>query len=141
MFSNILVAYDGSNLSKKALNKAIEFFRHSEESKPSKLELLHVFQEVVTSGQVYFVVNENSMKEYSEKLRSEIKEMVPPDIRLEFFEEKGDPARTILQHAEKHGNDLIVMGSRGLGRIREVVLGSVSHNVAQHAKVPVLIIK
>ena len=69
MFSNILVAYDGSNLSKKALNKAIEFFRHSEESKPSKLELLHVFQEVVTSGQVYFVVNENSMKEYSEKLQ------------------------------------------------------------------------
>ncbi|MBM7564980.1 universal stress protein [Paenibacillus sacheonensis] len=141
MFTNILVAYDGSNLSKKALNKAVEFFRQSEDARPSKLEILHVFQEIVRSGQVYFVVDEKVEKEYNEKVFDEVKAMIPPDIRMEYFKVNGDPARTILEHADKHGNDLIVMGSRGLGKIREVVLGSVSHNVAQHAKVPVLIIK
>ncbi|MDF2937997.1 MAG: UspA domain protein, partial [Paenibacillaceae bacterium] len=34
-----------------------------------------------------------------------------------------------------------IIGSRGLGGIREFVLGSVSHNVVQHAVVPVLVIK
>ncbi|WP_256711219.1 universal stress protein [Paenibacillus sp. FSL H7-0331] len=37
--------------------------------------------------------------------------------------------------------DLIVIGSRGLNAISEFILGSVSHNVVQHAKIPVLVVK
>ena len=54
---------------------------------------------------------------------------------------QGPPAEVILEYANQNGIDLIVIGSRGLGGIREFVLGSVSHNVVQHATIPVLVVK
>ena len=53
----------------------------------------------------------------------------------------GDPADTILARARREKADIIVLGSRGLGAIKELVLGSVSHDVAHKAKVPCLIVK
>jgi nucleotide-binding universal stress UspA family protein len=54
---------------------------------------------------------------------------------------QGSPAEVILSYAKEHGADVIVIGSRGLGGIREFVLGSVSHNVVQSARIPVLVVK
>ena len=48
--------------------------------------------------------------------------------------EEGDPTRNILASAEAHGADLIVMGSRGLGDLQGLLLGSVSHKVGHLAK-------
>ncbi|HEX7008111.1 MAG TPA: universal stress protein [Alphaproteobacteria bacterium] len=53
----------------------------------------------------------------------------------------GDPAEAILKRARREKADLVVVGSRGLGTIRELVLGSVSHKVTQLAKMPCLIVK
>ncbi len=54
---------------------------------------------------------------------------------------QGSPAEVILKYAKQHDVDVIVIGSRGLGGIREFVLGSVSHNVVQSARIPVLVVK
>ncbi|MNV78280.1 Stress response protein NhaX [compost metagenome] len=54
---------------------------------------------------------------------------------------QGSPAEVILKYAKEHAIDVIVIGSRGLGGIREFVLGSVSHNVVQSARIPVLVVK
>lgn len=43
----------------------------------------------------------------------------------------GDPADQILRHAETEGANLIVMGSRGLGNLKGLLMGSVSHKVSQ----------
>jgi nucleotide-binding universal stress UspA family protein len=48
--------------------------------------------------------------------------------------------RTIVDAADRHHPDIIVMGTRGLSGVRSLVLGSVSHGVAQHATQPVLIV-
>jgi len=53
----------------------------------------------------------------------------------------GDPAHEILAAAEDHGSDLIVTGSRGLGAVERLVLGSVARNVAIHARCSVLIVR
>ncbi|MEW5953449.1 MAG: universal stress protein [Bacillota bacterium] len=53
----------------------------------------------------------------------------------------GDPADVILEYANKNGFDKIIMGSRGLGSFKGMLLGSVSHKVLNLAKVPVTIIK
>lgn len=53
----------------------------------------------------------------------------------------GDPADAILDTAKKAKADLIILGTRGLGEIRGLFLGSVSHKVSAHAKCPVLTVK
>lgn len=53
----------------------------------------------------------------------------------------GDPANTILQESIEGNFDLIVIGSRGLGGVKEFILGSVSHKVVSQSKIPVLVVK
>lgn len=60
-------------------------------------------------------------------------------LRTEILE--GPAAEAILQVAETHRSDLIVMGSRGLGRFTGLLLGSQSQKVVQHASCPVLIVR
>ena len=55
--------------------------------------------------------------------------------------EEGDPASRLLEVAERENADLIVLGSRGLGRIKEILLGSTSHKVTMMAGCPCLIVK
>jgi nucleotide-binding universal stress UspA family protein len=53
----------------------------------------------------------------------------------------GRPDREIVDLAEEIGAGLIVMGSRGLGAMRRVLLGSVSESVLRHAPCPVLVVR
>jgi nucleotide-binding universal stress UspA family protein len=55
--------------------------------------------------------------------------------------ETGDPARVILRAVERERADLVVMGSRGLGEIKGLLQGSVSHKIAQLAPCPCLTVK
>jgi len=54
---------------------------------------------------------------------------------------EGRPSDKIIETAEKGNFDIIIMGSRGLGGIKEFFLGSVSDRVADEAACPVLIVK
>jgi len=55
--------------------------------------------------------------------------------------EEGQPAASaLIQVALREGGDIIVLGSRGLNGITEMLLGSVSHNVAHHSPIPVVIV-
>jgi nucleotide-binding universal stress UspA family protein len=53
----------------------------------------------------------------------------------------GDPAKEIVAAAKKKGADLVVIGSRGFGRLKGLVLGSVAQKVLGHAPCPVLIVR
>lgn len=64
---------------------------------------------------------------------------IPGEIHVEVLE--GSPAEAILNVAAARHNDLIVMGSRGLGRLSGALLGSQSQKVVQHATCPVLIVR
>lgn len=55
--------------------------------------------------------------------------------------EPGDYAETILAVADEIGADLIVIGSRGLGRLRGLLIGSVSQKVVQHAPCSVMVVR
>jgi len=54
---------------------------------------------------------------------------------------EGDPAEAILKRAKKEKADLLVIGSRGFGEIKSLILGSVSHKVAAEANCPCLTVK
>lgn len=53
----------------------------------------------------------------------------------------GHPADEVLKAAEKEKVDLIVMGSRGHGGIKSMLLGSVAQKVLAHAEVPVMVVR
>ena len=53
----------------------------------------------------------------------------------------GDPAERLLEYARDHGIDLVIVGRRGLGRIKRLLMGSVSFKVSSLAECPVLIVK
>lgn len=52
---------------------------------------------------------------------------------------RGDPAASLVQHAEEVGASAIVMGTRGRGGLKRAVLGSVSDHVIRHAPCPVIV--
>ncbi|KAG5252958.1 hypothetical protein OIU76_021202 [Salix suchowensis] len=62
-------------------------------------------------------------------------------IKAESLVLEGDPKDKICQATEQMQVDLLVLGSRGLGKIKRAFLGSVSDYCAHHAKCPVLIVK
>lgn len=139
LFSNILVAYDGSNLSKKALSKAVEIVQETAaRNEPApKLEVLHIVQDISYVMGTAITID----PKITDKLVEEARQLVPENVNVTWTVERGQPADAILKLAGDIGADVIIMGSRGLGPIRELFLGSVSHNVVQNAKVPVLIVK
>jgi len=53
----------------------------------------------------------------------------------------GEPARAILKSAEDEQADLIVIGSRGVGDLKSLLLGSVSHKVVEEASCPCVVVK
>ncbi|MEW6572868.1 MAG: universal stress protein [Bacillota bacterium] len=53
----------------------------------------------------------------------------------------GEPIPAILDYAEQNRPDLIIMGSRGMGPVRELVLGGICHKVLQLSKQPVVVVK
>jgi nucleotide-binding universal stress UspA family protein len=53
----------------------------------------------------------------------------------------GDPAHTLIDIAERHGCDAIVLGSRGAGGRRHALLGAVAHEVLHASPLPVTIVR
>lgn len=64
---------------------------------------------------------------------------VPVEVHTGWIE--GDLAEAIIEVAKTRNSNVIVMGSRGLGRLADLVLGSTSQKVVSHAPCPVLIVR
>ena len=85
---------------------------------------------------------ERTMREEGERVLEQAVSLLPlhPGSVLQQLE-MGNPAETILKVAQDENVDLVVMGARGLGRIREQIFGSVSHRVMTHAPCSTFLVK
>ncbi|MBC8079963.1 MAG: universal stress protein [Gorillibacterium sp.] len=142
-FSRILAAYDGSKLSRKALDKAIDIAEHYPEA---ELHVLHVIQyPVMVLGEAMISASAEVQKEHydkSEQLLEEVRQLLQTlPVKSQTSQLVGQPAPAILEYANTKDCNLIVLGSRGVSNLHEIMLGSVSHDVVQHSKVPVLVVK
>jgi nucleotide-binding universal stress UspA family protein len=138
MFRSILVAWDGSLHARRALSEAIDIAR----TQGSRLTLLTVAAPMhVWAGPYVPPVPEDELAQAAERIAEEGEELVPDGIPVSSRTAAGSPGPELLKRVEAAGHDLIVMGSRGRGAVRSAVLGSVSHYVLNHARVPVLIVR
>lgn len=139
MFKKILLAADGSLHSLRAAEKAIEIAKLNPHSfvdvvyvvdgKTSKEDVLHNWNQIDTETK-----RRKKMEMIEKKAQ---KDHVNYDVKII----RGEPGPTIVKFANDHQYDLVVIGSRGLNMMQEMVLGSVSHKVAKRVKCPVLIVK
>jgi nucleotide-binding universal stress UspA family protein len=135
-YRNILVAYDGSPAADAALGQAILLA----ESERALLTLMTVVRP--PNGMASIAGGEplaRSIHEAYETCLRRATDTVPEDIGVTRVIVDGIPALRVLEQAKKGRHDLIVMGSRGRGRIAGGLLGSVSAEVLHHAEVPVLV--
>ncbi|MED1468447.1 universal stress protein [Bacillus salipaludis] len=140
--SRIVVPYDQSELSKRALETAITMAKQDE-----KIEV-NVVTVINTQTTIYNYVNFDSdpvrqaqlgeAKEMLNEVKEKLSEL-PNKVRTFIIE--GSPAMSIVNFIVEENADLVVMGSRGLSGLKELFLGSVSHYVVQKSPCPVFIIK
>lgn len=141
-FHHIVTAYDGSPQSQTALEHAVGLVR----SMPgTRLTVIHVYRypnfvfgEAMIPAPVRLEMEE---MDEAERVLDEAEQYITDIPYASAVLLNGDPAHMLLEYAAEHAADLIVIGSRGLGTIGELFLGSVSHYVVQHAAIPVLVIK
>ncbi len=141
MFRNILAAIDGSPDSDEALTQAVDL-AESEHARLTLFSSINTSPAVAYSGVGGDVVTELTKEAESdtEKVLREALERVPDGVSVTTIM-SSEPARpAVLRQLEQGQHDLLVMGSRGRGAVRSVLLGSVSHYVLHHSPVPVLIV-
>ena len=146
MFKNILVAIDGSKHAERALMEAVDLARHSGAALTALSAFPDIAPWVFVGGHGAIVppeslddLHEQSRREHSRML-DELVERLGTSVDVDKLVVQGPPAQAILEQARTGGHDLIVMGSRGRGELRSLLLGSVSHHVLQSSPVPVLVV-
>ena len=144
MFQNILLGIDGSEHSFKAARVAGEVARGMG---AGALWVVVCYDPVPAYlgepvGAPYLddaiAFRERKAERELEKALNEIGR-VPAEVQTRVLE--GPPAEAILSMAEMNANDLIIMGTRGLGTLAGLLLGSQSHKVVSHAQCPVLLVR
>ena len=139
VFEKILVPLDGSEHSLNALEKALQIAKKFD----GKITLINVYSVSsfrMTPSQVFAYVVE--LRKSGESILEEGKKIAWAEgIQVETLLKEGHIVEEILQKAREGNFDLIVMGARGISKMKEILLGSVSHGVTTHAPCPVLIVK
>ncbi len=139
MFKKILLAWDGSEHSVRAANKAIEIATCTKDS-----EVVVVYVKDTDKSKSEVLQNWNSIEITSpkeERIKHIDKLAKESNIHYKVELLHGEPGQAIVEYANKHKFDVVVVGSRGLNALQEMVLGSVSHKIAKRANCPVMIVK
>lgn len=132
----IAVGYDGTPESRVALRHAEAIAHRSN----AKLEILTVVRPPIVAPVMVPGISAPSLPPEPEKMLGKALESVDSLLPAECARLDGDPALELVRACEE-GVDLLVVGSRGYGPIKRVLLGSVSREVLHKAHCPVLVAK
>jgi len=139
MYKNIVLATDGSEHSKRAAEHAIHIASGSPDS---KVDIIYVIDPARAKSETLNNWNSANLDDNRKKRIIEVEKIakqsgIPYGINILI----GEPGPAIVEYVNKVNPDIVIIGSRGLNSLQELVLGSVSHKVAKRANCPVLIIK
>lgn len=144
----ILLATDGSEYSKAAIEKCCKMFG---DTKDKFVKVVSVYENVFPVAGEPFAISaeyyqelENDSKAQAEKYAADAVDLIKQGcggIAAETEVINGSPERAIIETAQKWGADLIIVGSHGRGFWGRMMIGSVSDAVMHHAPCSVLIVR
>ncbi|MBH0228665.1 universal stress protein [Halobacillus yeomjeoni] len=139
MYKNILLAADGSEHSVRTAERAAELALLQGDG---EVTIIYVIDREQAKSDVLSEGDQGMVDQLRHKRLSPIEELleernVPYHVEIQH----GEPGPSIVQHANENEFDIVIIGSRGLNTLQEMVLGSVSHKVAKRANCPVMIVK
>jgi nucleotide-binding universal stress UspA family protein len=137
MYEKILVAVDQSDVATRVLNAALELASLSQ----GEVWVLHL-REREPMGKTGLLTSEEGRDEASEAVTAAVDTLTKAGIKAHGTVRDtifGYAAREIVNDAQEHGVDVIVMGSRGRGDLAGLVLGSTAHKVIHLPDRPVLV--
>jgi nucleotide-binding universal stress UspA family protein len=130
--NKILLAYDGGEPARRALEQTIELAkRFSAEVGVISVVPVHPGRAPIDPWDDR-TVHAEELLEARQLLRE-------AGIEARLYEPGGEPAKLIETVADEHGYDTIVIGSRGLSTLTRMLQGSVSDHVATHAHATVVV--
>jgi len=142
----IMVAYDGSEHSRRALEWAVQLARRLE----SSLEIVQVlptfsYFQLHESDSVWSRNRPEKQKKLKERLCEKLEQTAnqykAPDFTITTKLLEGAVAESLLAYSEETDTSLLVSGTRGAGGFHGLLLGSVAHELVTYAKIPVVVIK
>ncbi|CAH1222847.1 MULTISPECIES: universal stress protein [unclassified Paenibacillus] len=140
MLKRILVAVDGSEHARRALEAAADLAESLKE--PARLTLLHVNPSVSLNEPALGVDLDARIADEGRQVVDALQERLSKrSVAYETLLTGGDPVAEICRVAGEQAYDLIVMGTGGKKRLSEMIMGSVSHGVLKQAVCPVLTVK
>jgi nucleotide-binding universal stress UspA family protein len=141
VFLNILVAVDGSEHGAAALRTATQLAdeEHARLTVLTAVPPAPAFAQITAAGAAALADVEELMGDAGKRIRRQVEEL-PRDLSVTSLVVAGHADEVILERLREGNHDLLVMGTRGLGRVGSALLGSVSQSVLHQAEVPVLVV-
>ncbi|NNG00863.1 MAG: universal stress protein [Desulfobacteraceae bacterium] len=139
MITQIMTAVDGSEYSLRAIDYAVDLTTRYN----ATLCVVHAYPHTSDLlGYDDFAKLVSRRKNAGQALLDKVRRQIT-GTNITIVEEliEGPEAEAILKIAEASGIDLIVMGTRGLGSLKGILLGSVSRKVLHHAGCPVMVVR
>jgi len=140
MFRDILVALDTSDTARRAFERGGELAA----ALNTRLTVIAVVPDVTGGAYRAPVDVANLRREVeleTERLLRQAVDSLPDDLPATTVLKHGDPGKRIVEQVEAGRHDLLVMGSRGRGRVATNLLGSVAADVFFHSRVAMLVIQ
>lgn len=143
----LLVAYDGSDASKKAIETVLKCSNKQDEITlltvvPAELAESSFTKMLLPTIDLSSIVKSGSFKEKAMESLNKISKQIENNVsKVNTIVESGDPADEILITAKKVDADIIVIGYKGYGKEGRFLLGSVTDKVVRHASMSVLVVR
>jgi len=143
----MLVAYDGSDASVKAIDMVLKCADKEDEVTlltvvPAELAESSFTKMLLPTIDLSSVVKSGSFKEKAmETLKKLVSSIENSVSKVNIVVEAGDPADEILITAKKYESDIIIIGYKGYGKEGRFLLGSVTDKVVRHASKSVLVVR
>jgi nucleotide-binding universal stress UspA family protein len=143
----LLIAYDGSDASTKAIETALQCSTHEDEIVlltviPAALIESTFTNMLLPTIDLSTVISPGTFKEKAMENLGKITKQIEGKVsKVDIVVEAGDPADEILLVAKKYDSDIILIGYKGYGKEGRFLLGSVTDKVVRHASRSVLVVR